>query len=172
MVVRRISSERERSISPRAHAGIHGDTRSRPCSTHTRARRSRTQHHSRTARARRPADDTWTQGQHSGHLPHGGCLSHQVCPDTGVIAGGGDVTACQPREAGQSWVLRQGGGRAGRRARPARAPRASGPRGGPLAADQPARRGGAGLILAVGVLEQRRVLGAPLAARPSDRRSS
>ena len=99
---------------PQAHAGIHGDTFTSMLHSHTRTTiRSRTQHHSRTARARRPADDTWTQGQHSGHLPHGGSLSHQVCPDTGVSAGGGDVTACQPREAGQSWVLRQGGGRAG-----------------------------------------------------------
>ena len=111
--------ERERSISPQAHAGIHGDTRSRPCSTHTRARRSRTQHHSRTARARRPADDTWTQGQHSGHLPHGGAsltrsaqipaLSLEVGTSRRASRGRpGSPGSCGRGAAGRAW---QGGRR-------------------------------------------------------------
>ena len=109
----------ERSISPQAHAGIHGDTRSRPCSTHTRARRSRTQHHSRTARARRPADDTWTQGQHSGHLPHGGAsltrsaqipaLSLEVGTSRRASRGRpGSPGSCGRGAAGRAW---QGGRR-------------------------------------------------------------
>ena len=54
---------RERSISPQAHAGIHGDTRSRPCSTHTRSTHAHDDHARSTTRAQHgPAGPPTTHG--------------------------------------------------------------------------------------------------------------
>jgi len=109
--------KRERCVSPQAHRAILATPHAARTHTHTRTR-SRTRHtlaHS----AGPPARRRHAQTAHGRHIDstataatcHTGCLSRQDCRIPTLEVEG--WSACQPQEAGQSWVPQQGGGRAG-----------------------------------------------------------